>query len=103
MQLSASYPLFHIVKHYLILESEEDLHLNYRLFSDGNPGIVFHFKDPLIQYTDDHLAGNPQPNSFIYGQITRYNDLRSDGELGMLVVVLQPYGIYSLLGIAACE
>jgi AraC-like DNA-binding protein len=103
MQLAPSPSLSHLVKHYLILEREEDIQLNYRLFSDGNPGLVFHFKNPLIQFTGNNLPGIIQPNSFIYGQITHYNDLRSGGELGMLVVVLQPYGIYSLLRISACE
>ncbi len=103
MQLSPSPSLSGIVKHYLLLECEEDSQVNYRLFSDGNPGIVFHFKNPLIQYTDNHLGGNTQPPSFIYGQITHYKDLLSGGKLGMLVVVLQPYGIYSLLRMAPCE
>jgi AraC-like DNA-binding protein len=103
MQLSPSASLSNIVKHYLILESEKDIHLNYRLFSDGNPGIVFHFKNPLIQYSGNHLPGNAQPNSFVYGQITRYNDLISNGKLGMLVAVLEPYSIYSLLHIPAYE
>jgi AraC-like DNA-binding protein len=98
MQIPPSDCLSTIVKHYLLLESEKDIHLNYRLFSDGNPGIVFHLKNPLIQYT-----GNRQPASFVYGQITHYNDVRSDGKLRMLVVVLQPYGIYSLLRMAAHE
>jgi AraC-like DNA-binding protein len=103
MQLAPSSSLSHIVKHYLLLERAEDMHLNYRLFSDGNPGLVFHFKNPLIQYEGNQLTGTIQPKSFIYGQITHYNDLRSGGELGMLVVVLQPYGIYNLLNIAASE
>jgi AraC-like DNA-binding protein len=103
MQLAPSPSLSHIVKHYLILERAEDMHMNYRLFSDGNPGLVFHFKNPLIQYDGKATTGTNQPKSFIYGQITHYNDLRSGGALGMLVVVLQPYGIYNLLQLSASE
>ena len=103
MQLTPSPSLSHIVKHYLVLERAEDMHLNYRLFSDGNPGLVFHYKNPLIQYGGNRPTGIIQPKSFIYGQITHYNDLRSGGELGMLVVVLQPYGIFNLLNIMASE
>jgi AraC-like DNA-binding protein len=103
MQLSPSPSLSGFVKHYLILESERDIYLNYRLFSDGNPGLVFHFKNPLIQFDAGNPDGNTQPNSFIYGQITHYNDLKSNGKMGMLVVVLQPHGIYSLLGMDASE
>jgi AraC-like DNA-binding protein len=103
MQLAPSLSLSHIVKHYLVLETREDLHLIYRLFSDGNPGVVFHFKHPMMQYGGNQPGGKIQPRSFVYGQITRYNDLRSTGELGMLVVVLQPYGIYNLLHLTASE
>ncbi len=103
MQLSPSGPLSNIVKHYLLLESGEDVRANYRLFSDGNPGIVFQFKSPLIQYTSGDLTGRVQPDSFMYGQITHYNNLISGGKLGMLVVVLQPDSICALLHIAACE
>jgi AraC-like DNA-binding protein len=100
MQLSPSIPLSGLVRHYLLLESEQDIHLNYRLFSDGNPGIVFHLKDSVMQ-----SAGNFEalPRSFIYGQISQFKDVVSTGKLGMLVVVLQPYGIHSLLGIDAAE
>jgi AraC-like DNA-binding protein len=93
MQWNPSPWLSGIVKHYLVVEAERAPSLNYRLFSDGNPGIVFHFDDPL----------KFQPRSFLYGQITRYNDWLSDGKLGMLVVVLQPTGLSSLVRIPAHE
>jgi AraC-like DNA-binding protein len=101
MQLAPSPYLSHIIKHYLILENDSDRQLNYRLFSDGNPGMVFYFKAPLMEYAAQHL--NTHPRSFIYGQITNYKDLLSAGKLGMLVVVLQPYAIYSLSRIASYE
>ena len=103
MQLAPSPTLAHIIKHYLFLERSEDMQLNYRLFSDGNPGLVFHFRHPLIQYAGNTRKEINQPKSFIYGQITHYNDLRSDGALGMLVVVLQPYALYNLLNMSASE
>ena len=103
MQFSPSPSLAGIVKHYLIVKDEKDTQLRYRLFSDGNPGIVFHFKNPLTQVSANNLDAIIQPNSFVYGQVTEYKDLRSNGALGMFVVVLQPYGIHSLLPIAAHE
>jgi AraC-like DNA-binding protein len=103
MQLAPSPYLVNIIKHYLILESDYDRQLNYRLFSDGNPGMVFYFETPLMQYTSDHLKVNTHPRSFIYGQLTQYQDLVSAGRLSMLVVVLQPYAIYALSRIAAAE
>ena len=101
MQLAPSPYLSHIIKHYLVLESDSDKSLNYRLFSDGNPGMVFYFKTPLMQYAGQHLSTHP--TSFVYGQLTQYKDLISTGKLGMMVVVLQPHAIYTLSRIAAYE
>src|SRR5882757_1238664 len=111
MQFSPSPWLSGIVKHYLIVEAARAPSLKYRLFSDGNPGIVFHFGDPLKQTAagespvrlNGFRAALPQPRSFLYGQITHYNDWRSDGRLDMLVVVLQPTGLSSLLRTSAHE
>lgn len=100
MQFPSSDSLSGMVRHYLLLESDEDIHRNYRLFSDGNPGIVFHLKEAVMQNAQNY---EKLPRSFIYGQINQFKDVVSDGKLGMLVVVLQPYGIYSLLGIGAAE
>ncbi|WP_295714492.1 helix-turn-helix domain-containing protein [Mucilaginibacter sp.] len=102
MQLSPTPLLSSIVKHYLIIDGGEAVNLNYRLFSDGNPGIVFHFKDPLYRHDKNNLL-HLQPRCFVYGQITNYNSITSHGKLGMLVVVLQPYALFTLLHIAACE
>lgn len=77
--------------------------MNYRLFSDGNPGMVFHLKDPLLQYNQQHTLASKQPGSFVYGQITHYNDIISVSELAMLIVVLQPNALLSLLDVAAYE
>ncbi|MDN5285440.1 MAG: hypothetical protein JWR38_1714 [Mucilaginibacter sp.] len=101
MQLAPSPYLSHIIKHYLVLEHDEELQLNYRLFSDGNPGMVFYFKTPMMQYAGQHLSKHP--TSFVYGQLTQYKNLICTGKLGMLVVVLQPHAIYALSRIAAYE
>lgn len=98
MQIPPSPHLAHIIKHYLILENNCSKQLNYRLFSDGNPGMVFYFKAPLIEY---EYAMHPR--SFVYGQLTQYKDLISTGELDILVVVFQPYALYALSGIASVE
>ncbi|HEY9197108.1 MAG TPA: DUF6597 domain-containing transcriptional factor, partial [Mucilaginibacter sp.] len=99
----ASHPLLSgIVKHYLIIAHNKRVPVNYRLFSDGNPGMVFHLKAPLLQY-DQHRVASKQAGSFVYGQITHYNDITSVGELAMLIVVLQPNALLTLLGVAAYE
>lgn len=101
MQIPPSPHLSHIVKHYLVLENDFGGQLNYRLFSDGNPGMVFYFKSPMIERTAGRIYTHS--HSFVYGQITEYKDLISTGELGILVVVLQPYGINALLDMASVE
>jgi AraC-like DNA-binding protein len=103
MQLPPSNELKSIVKHYLFVDSNDDEQSCYRFFSDGNPGIAFHFNAPLIQNNSANTLQQVQPRSFIYGQITRYNNITLNGRLSMLVVVLQPFGINALLGVAASE
>jgi AraC-like DNA-binding protein len=103
MQLPPSAALSSVVKHYLILESGRNIHSNYRLFSDGNPGIVFHYKNPLKQLYHNGATAQLQPRSFAYGQITHYYDLIATGSLGMVVVVLHPYSINSLFRVSADE
>ncbi|WP_121808233.1 AraC family transcriptional regulator [Mucilaginibacter kameinonensis] len=103
MQIAPHPLLSGIVKHYLIIAHDEHAAINYRLFSDGNPGMVFHLKAPLLQYDQHHVVASEQPYSFVYGQITHYNDIVSAGELAMLIVVLQPNALLTLLGVAAYE
>ena len=102
MQLPPSFLVSSIVKHYLILKNEKDAESTYRLFSDGNPGIVFHLRDPLVANYDQYFE-RPQPRSFLYGQITHFNDVKSAGQLDMLIVVLQPNAIHALLDLPATE
>lgn len=102
MQLSPSISVAAVVKHYLLIRQESENDLNYRLFSDGNPGIVFHLKDPLSLHSENKTVA-VQPRSFLYGQITHFNDLKTTGKLDMLIVVLQPHGLYALLGLSADE
>jgi len=103
MQLQPSAILSSIVKHYLILESDQKVSSGYRLFSDGNPGIVFHYKDPFKQLYHTEAIAQMQPRSFVYGQITHYYDLTTTGSLGMVVVVLHPYSTNLLFKVAADE
>lgn len=102
MQLYPTLMLSNIVKHYLIIRHEQEVFANYRLFSDGNPGLVFHFKDPFLQESERH-SSSVQPHSFLYGQMTHFNDIRSVGKLDMLIVVLQPHALRALLNLSASE
>jgi AraC-like DNA-binding protein len=102
MQLYPSLMLSAIVKHYLIIKHDHDGYADYRLFSDGNPGLVFHFKDPFLQ-VNDRQSGSTQPHSFLYGQFTHFNDIKSVGKLDMLIVVLQPHALHALMNLSASE
>lgn len=75
----------------------------YRLFTDGNPGMVFHFGAPFIQSPSFHQQKLLQPGNFLYGQIQQYNDMSATGPLKMLVIVLRPYALYRLFGVPAFE
>lgn len=102
MQFYPSLMLSAIVKHYLIIKHDHDVYADYRLFSDGNPGLVFHFTDPFLQVNACE-SGNTQPHSYLYGQLTHFNDIKSVGKLDMLIVVLQPHGLHALTNLSAYE
>lgn len=103
MQLPPQSSVKGLVKHYLVLNQQTDQQLHYRMFSDGNPGIVFHLKNPLLQWNEGNLTPELQPTSFIYGQLSRYNTIASTGELNMIVVVLEPHAVCSHFHIPAHE
>lgn len=93
MQVFPSPHLSHIVKHFLIIESDHQEMAEHHFFPDGNPGMVFHYGDPFVQH----------PGSFIYGQVSKFRRIQSGAKIGMLVVVFQPHGSHLLLGIPANE
>lgn len=87
------------IKHYLFLKSVGDPHKTLRLFSDGNTGIVFLLeKVSLSAYHNQNL-----PSSFLYGQISNFQDLALKEQASFIIVVFQPDGLYKLLGISARE
>lgn len=99
MQVLTPEVLAPYIKHYLFLESVGDSHKTLRLFSDGNTGIVF-----LLEQV--HLSTNHSqhlPSSFLYGQISNFQDLALTEQTSFIIVVFQPDGLYRLLGISARE
>jgi len=72
-----------------------------RLFSDGNMGIVFSFKNNLVSGYKNNGQLESLPNSFLYGQISTFKDVCLVNETDLLIVVFQPSGIQQLLGIPA--
>ncbi|WP_316828477.1 hypothetical protein [Pedobacter miscanthi] len=63
MQLPPQDLLKGLVKHYLIIDQKISTAQSYRMFSDVNPGIVFHLKDPFLQWNEENLTTQLQPNA----------------------------------------
>lgn len=103
MQILPPKELFPFIKHYLFLESRGNDFRKLRLFSDGNMGIVFSFKSNLIADSKNNGLLEILPNSFLYGQITRFKDVYLLSEAEIIIAVFHPSGINQLLGIPAKE
>ncbi|WP_293304452.1 helix-turn-helix transcriptional regulator [Pedobacter sp. UBA5917] len=103
MQLPPHHLLQGFVKHYLIIDQKISNAQSYRMFSDGNPGIVFHLKDPFLQLNDENSAAILQPQSFVYGQLSHHNTILIQSDLKMIVVVLAPCALFTHFDTAAYE
>jgi AraC-like DNA-binding protein len=101
MQILPPKELFPFIKHYLFLESKGTVLSKLRLFSDGNMGIVFSFKNNLVAGDKNNEQQLRMPDSFLYGQISAFKDVYLLSETDLLIVVFQPSGINQLLGIPA--
>ncbi|MNR03044.1 DNA-binding transcriptional activator FeaR [compost metagenome] len=93
MQVLPSPHLSNIVKHFLLIENDHQGLMEHHFFPDGNSGMVFHFGDPFLQH----------PESFIYGQVSKFRRIQSKGKIGMLIVVFQPHGAHMMLAMPANE
>ncbi|WP_264522482.1 DUF6597 domain-containing transcriptional factor [Flavobacterium sp. N2469] len=103
MQVSPPKELSPYIKHYLFLDNAETAVQKFRLFSDGNTGLVFSLKSKLISGINKYEIKDYLPASFLYGQLNSYKDLYSENEITLIIVVFQPNGIHQLLGIPANE
>lgn len=95
MQIKASPHLAHIVKHYLLLESDLDSLKQMRLFSDGNTGMVICLQNLLFQKSGNEPKALPR--TFVYGQINQFRDIFSIGKVSLIVVVFEPFGAHEFL------
>lgn len=99
MQILPPVVLSPYIKHYLFLESGDHRHQSLRLFSDGNTGMVFFLNQGRLSI--NHTRNLPP--SFLYGQISHYQDLASVDPTSFIIIVFQPDGLYKLLGVSAGE
>ncbi|KIO78499.1 hypothetical protein TH53_03410 [Pedobacter lusitanus] len=103
MQISPSTDLSAFIKHYLFLTTNNKEVKKLRLFSDGNTGMVFSFKNPLIAaFTREHNPGY-LPGTFVYGQLSSFKDLYCMGETSLMIVVFHPHGLSNMLKIPSGE
>ena len=93
MQISPSIDLSAYIKHYLFLTTKNKAVKKLRLFSDGNTGMVFSFKDQLISHFNKLNVPHYLPDSFIYGQLSAYKDLYCMGEISLMIIVFHPHGL----------
>jgi AraC-like DNA-binding protein len=70
----------------------------FRIFADGNTGIVFSIGSGAL-YRD----GIKLPKVFCYGQITDYRELQTIGSLKLIIVVFRPFGMSKILNTSAGE
>lgn len=103
MQVSPSIDLSATIKHYLFLTTQSEEVKKLRLFSDGNTGMVFSFKHPLISHFNGSDIPVELPASFLYGQLDAYQDLYCKGETSLMIVVFHPHGLSQLLGVPSQE
>lgn len=103
MQVSPSIDLSAMIKHYLFLTTQTEEIKKLRLFSDGNTGMVFSFKNPLISHFTSPDIPVELPGSFIYGQLDAYQDLYCQGETSLMIVVFHPHGLSQMLGVPSQE
>lgn len=101
MQFPPSPAWLFCVKHYLFLKCGYRKPL--RLFSDGNTGMVFVIRGQLKIKNKGSLQNDALPNAFVYGQLSDYHDVFSEGDTELAIIVFQPYGFFSLCGIPADE
>ncbi len=97
MQIAPSPALSDIVKHFLIIESAQTGCIKHRMFSDGNPGLVFNLGDALIQIDPRQNTAIILPDSFVYGQLDVFQTILSKGKINLLIAVLHPFGASALL------
>jgi AraC-like DNA-binding protein len=103
MQVSPSIDLSAYIKHYLFLTTKNKEVKKLRLFSDGNTGMVFSFKDQLISQFNRLNVPQYLPDSFIYGQLSSFKDLYCIGETSLMIIVFHPHGLSNILAIPSNE
>lgn len=98
MQIQAPLELSLFLKHYLFLELNSNVSKKYRLFSNGNPALVFVLNE---NSNDSKIDGVVIPEIFVFGQITTSIDIQLSGNTKILAIIFQPNGLHRLTNLSA--
>ncbi|UZR98441.1 helix-turn-helix domain-containing protein [Chondrinema litorale] len=98
MQIQAPLNLSKYIKHYLFLQSNNINENRYRLFSNGNCGLVFTLNNNYILVNNVII-----PHAALFGQFDSFVDLEFSKGTKALVIVFQPYGLYYFSKIPTSE
>ncbi len=96
MQCKPSNSLLKYIKHYLLFEVTNSEKTGFRHFANGHCGLVFCFdKENLVSLH----SKNSLPSSFVFGQVSEYQDFFLKGNASIVIVLFQPLGLFALTGI----
>lgn len=96
MQFSPTTNLSKYIKHYLIFQISDGDGNRYRHFANGHNGLVFSFNKTEIAPLN---SKNSLPESFVFGQLSEYQDFFTQGATYVVIVIFQPLGLFALTGI----
>ncbi len=103
MQVLPHKALTSTIKHYLFLDAALEETTKFRLFSDGNMGMVFSRQSQLYNSHPTVQSDALLPEAFFYGQSSSFREIYSQHQLSLIIVVFHPYGINRLLRLPASE
>lgn len=98
MQYPPTPNLSKYIKHYLVFEITNSVKKQYRHFANGHNGLVFSFnKSELVPLNSKKSL----PESFVFGQLSGYQDFYVQGATFVVIVLFQPLGLFALTGICS--
>ncbi|NER12868.1 helix-turn-helix domain-containing protein [Leptobacterium flavescens] len=94
-EFTPSAPLSDYIQLIWIMESEspKEVYPKEKILPDGIVELVFHYKDPFINYFADGRKLK-QPDGFAISQMSKFIEIESDGEIGFISVRFYPWGAH---------
>lgn len=92
MQIPAPPHLAPFVKHFIYIQVTAKETKKYRLFPNGNTGLVFTLNNKKLRGSENSKV----PYSCVFGQLTDSIDILMEGNIKVVIVVFQPFGLCQL-------